>query len=167
MCGIFGGVGIGKDEALACINLIKRGNDGIQVEELSNNVIFAARRHLVKISGHETDNNKSDQPYFSKDKKIALIFNGEFYNFESYRKKLKDNKIDFFSHGDTEVFLKLYEQNGINFLFDKDIDSLFALTIYDENKKKIFLTRDWPGRIPLYYYQVNKRFIFSSELKGF
>ena len=167
MCGIFGGVGISKDEALACINLIKRGNDGIQVEELSNNVIFAARRHLVKISGHETDNNKSDQPYFSKDKKIALIFNGEFYNFESYRKKLKDNKIDFFSHGDTEVFLKLYEQNGINFLFDKDIDSLFALTIYDENKKKIFLTRDWPGRIPLYYYQDNKRFVFSSELKGF
>ena len=167
MCGIFGGVGITKDEALACINLIKRGNDGIQVEELSNNVIFAARRHLVKISGHETDNNKSDQPYFSKDKKIALIFNGEFYNFESYRKKLKDNKIDFFSHGDTEVFLKLYEQNGINFLFDKGIDSLFALTIYDENKKKIFLTRDWPGRIPLYYYQDNKRFVFSSELKGF
>ena len=167
MCGIFGGVGIGKDEALACINLIKRGNDGIQVEELSNNVIFSARRHLVKISGHETDNNKSDQPYFSKDKTIALIFNVDFYNFESYIKKLKDNKIDFFSYGDTEVFLKLYEQNGINFLFDKDIDSLFALTIYDENKKKIFLTRDWPGRIPLYYYQDNKRFVFSSELKGF
>ena len=97
MCGIFGGVGISKDEALACINLIKRGNDGIQVEELSNNVIFAARRHLVKISGHETDNNKSDQTYFSKDKKIALIFNGEFFNFESYRKKLINNKIDFFS----------------------------------------------------------------------
>ena len=167
MCGIFGGVGVSKEEALACISLIQRGNDGINVKELGNNVIFASRRHLVKLSGNETNESKSDQPYFSKDKKVALIFNGEFYNFKSFKKKLKDNKIDFFSSGDTEVFLKLYEKNGVNFLFDKTIDSLFALAIYDENKNKIFITRDWPGRIPLYYYHDNKRFIFSSELKGF
>ena len=109
MCGIFGGIGISKDEAKSCISLIKRGNDGINVKELTNSVIFAARRHLVKISGKETDNNKSDQPYFSNDKKISLIFNGEFYNFENYKKRLHNSKIKFFTSGDTEVFLKLYE----------------------------------------------------------
>ena len=83
MCGIFGGIGISKDETKSCITLIKRGNDGINVKELTNSVIFATRRHLVKISGKETENNKSDQPYFSNDKKISLIFNGEFYNFEN------------------------------------------------------------------------------------
>jgi len=167
MCGIFGGIGISKDEAKSCISLIKRGNDGINVKELTNSVIFAARRHLVKISGKETDNNKSDQPYFSNDKKISLIFNGEFYNFENYKKRLHNSKIKFFTSGDTEVFLKLYETKGINFLFDKNIDSLFSLAIYDEIKRKIYITRDWPGRIPLYYFQDNNRFIFSSELKGF
>ena len=167
MCGIFGGIGISKKDAQSCIDLIKRGNDGINVKELTNSVIFAARRHLVKISGKETDNNKSDQPYFSHNKKVSLIFNGEFYNFENYKKKLQNNKIEFFSSGDTEVFLKLYEAQGINFLFDKNIDSLFSLAIYDEIKKKIYITRDWPGRIPLYYFYDKNRFIFSSELKGF
>ena len=167
MCGIFGGIGISKKDAQSCIDLIKRGNDGINVMELTNSVIFAARRHLVKISGKETDNNKSDQPYFSHNKKVSLIFNGEFYNFENYKKKLQNNKIEFFSSGDTEVFLKLYEAQGINFLFDKNIDSLFSLAIYDEIKKKIYITRDWPGRIPLYYFYDKNRFIFSSELKGF
>ena len=167
MCGIFGGIGISKDETKSCITLIKRGNDGINVKELTNSVIFATRRHLVKISGKETENNKSDQPYFSNDKKISLIFNGEFYNFENYKKRLHNDKIKFFTSGDTEVFLKLYETKGINFLFDRNIDSLFSLAIYDEIKKKIYITRDWPGRIPLYYFQDNNRFIFSSELKGF
>ena len=30
------------------INLIKRGEDGINIEELHKNIIFASRRHLVK-----------------------------------------------------------------------------------------------------------------------
>ena len=167
MCGIFGGIGISNKEVREAIKLIKRGDDGIEVKELGNNVIFASRRHLVKKSGNEKIDKKTDQPYFSENKKIALIFNGEFYNFESYKKKLKKNNVTFFSTGDTEVFLKLYEKHGINFVFDKNIDSLFALAIYDEHKKKIFITRDWPGRIPLYFYYDEKTFIFSSELKGF
>ena len=167
MCGIFGGIGINKKDAANCIDLIKRGNDGITIKELKDSVIFAARRHLVKNSGKEKEKNKSDQPYFSDDKKISLIFNGEFYNFENYKKEMQSKKVKFYSTGDTEVFLKLYETRGINFLFDKKIDSLFSLAIYDEKKKKIYITRDWPGRIPLYYYHDKNKFIFSSELKGF
>jgi len=167
MCGIFGGFGITLEESKEAIKLIRRGEDGITVTKLSENIIFAARRHLVKNSGNDNKNNQSDQPYYSKDKKIALIFNGEFYNFESYKKNLKKEKVEFSSIGDTEVFLKLYEKNGINFVYDKNIDSLFSLAIYDSLKNKIFITRDWPGRIPLYFYKDEKRFIFSSELKAF
>ena len=122
MCGIFGGLGITLEESDKAIKLIKRGEDGITVSKLSENIVFAARRHLVKNSGNENKNNQSDQPYYSNDKSIALIFNGEFYNFED----LKNEKIKFSSIGDTEVFLKLYEKNGINFVYDKNIDSLFA-----------------------------------------
>ena len=166
MCGIFGGFGINKDEVKSGINLINRGEDGISIKNFDNGVIFAARRHLVKKSGDD-DNKKSDQPYYSEDKKISLIFNGEFYNFNDYKKSLSKENIDFKSFGDTEVFLKLYEKKGINFLFDREIDSLFAIAILDMNLNKIFITRDWPGRIPLYYYHDDKKFIFSSELKAF
>ncbi len=167
MCGIFGGFGISVEETKNAINLIKRGEDGITVKNLSTNIVFAARRHLVKKSGNENNSNLSDQPYYSNDKTISLIFNGEFYNFDKYRSDLEKEKIKFSSIGDTEVFLKLYEKNGISFVNDKNIDSLFALAIYDSNKRKIFITRDWPGRIPLYYYHDQNRFIFSSELKAF
>ena len=167
MCGIFGGFGVTLEESKEAIKLIRRGEDGITVTKISENIIFSARRHLVKNSGNDNKNNQSDQPYYSKDKKIALIFNGEFYNFESYKKSLKKKKVEFYSIGDTEVFLKLYEKNGINFVYDKNIDSLFALAIYDSLKNKIFITRDWPGRIPLYFYKDEKRFLFSSELKAF
>ena len=80
MCGIFGGFGINLNQAKNAIDLIKRGDDGITISQLTDDVIFAARRHLVKKSGNDY-NKKSDQPYFSDNNKIALIFNGEFYNF--------------------------------------------------------------------------------------
>jgi len=167
MCGIFGGTGITKKEATNAINLIKRGEDGIVVKELNKRVVFAARRHLVKISGKESKNDKSDQPYISEDKNLFLIFNGEFYNFSKFKEKLKKDNFKFFSSGDTEVFLNLYKKKGINFLYEKEIDSLFSISIYDNIKKKIYIARDWPGRIPLYYYHDKEKFIFSSELKGF
>ncbi len=168
MCGIFGGFNVSRNEVEKGINLIKRGNDGITIKDFGNKCIFAARRHTVKLSGNEEKlSGISDQPYFSKDNKIALIFNGEFYNFKKYRNELKSKNIHFQSEGDTEVLLKLYEVYGINFLRDKKIDSLYSLAVHDLNLNKIYISRDWPGRIPLYYYHERGKFIFSSELKAF
>ena len=128
--------------------------------------MFSARRHLVKKSGND-NSNFSDQPYFSSNKEIAIIFNGEFYNFDKYKKRLEVQNIKFSSIGDTEVFLKLYEKDGTNFLYDQEIDSLFSIAIFDKIKNKITIARDWPGRIPIYYFFDGTRFIFSSELKAF
>ena len=167
MCGIFGGYNISFDETEKGINFLKRGNDGITISELSDKVFFAARRHAIKFSGNEKNLlGYSDQPYYSDDKNIALIFNGEFYNFDDYKDRLSKKNINFKTDGDTEVLLKLYENNGINFLRDKNIDSLYSIAIHDKKLKKIFIARDWPGRIPLYYYHEKGRFLFSSELKA-
>ena len=168
MCGIFGGHNLNFQETEKGIKLIQRGNDGITISELSENTFFAARRHTIKYCGNEKNlDGKSDQPYFSEDKNIALIFNGEFYNFSQYKDDLLRKKIIFKTEGDTEVFLKLYEVYGINFLRDKGIDSLYSIAIYDKKLNKIYISRDWPGRIPIYYYLEKGKFIFSSELKAF
>ena len=51
MCGIFGGYNVTFKEVEKGINLIKRGNDGITISELSEKkVYFAARRHAIKLS---------------------------------------------------------------------------------------------------------------------
>ena len=168
MCGIFGGTLISSDIASKAINLIHRGDDGITVEKLDENIFFAARRHLVKKSGkNESDKLTSDQPYKSEDNKISLIFNGEFYNFKNIKDQLIEKKVLFKTEGDTEVFLKLYESEGVNFLNNRLIDSMFSIAIFDKKREKILIARDWPGRIPLYYYHKDDCFIFSSELKGF
>ena len=150
MCGIFGGYNISFDETEKGINLINRGNDGITIKDLDNKSYFAARRHTVKFSGNEKNlSGASDQPYFSEDKKIALIFNGEFYNFNEYRDNLIEKGIKFESEGDTEVLLRLYENYGINFLRDKKIDSLYSKENHETNLNKNYISRDWPGRFPL------------------
>ena len=167
MCGIFGGTISNEKIVKKALEFIERGNDGTTIEKINKDIIFGARRHLVKFSGkNEANKTKSDQPYHSEDKKIRLIFNGEFYNFEKIKSELK-KKIHFSTDGDTEVLLKLYETEGIDFLLNKNIDAMFSIAIYDEKINKIFIARDWPGRIPLYYYHKDENFFFSSELKGF
>ena len=93
MCGIFGGYNLNLKETESGIKLIHRGDDGITVSELNENTFFAARRHTIKFSGNEKNlDGKSDQPYFSEDKDVALIFNGEFYNFFQYKDQLLKKK---------------------------------------------------------------------------
>lgn len=168
MCGIVGGIGLSEEEAYQCLLNIKRGDDGITVKKYGD-VIMGSRRHLVKESHKDVPAGQSDQPYDSDDGKIHLIFNGELYNFADLKSKLLSHHKTFHTDGDTEVFLKLYEYYGKDFVKRSEIDSMFAIAILDEKRKKLHITRDWPGRLPLFYYYdpEKKIFLFSSELKGF
>lgn len=168
MCGIIGGVGLTQEEARKGLLQIKRGDDGITVVK-NGDCILGSRRHLVKESHkHDVKAGESDQPYDSDDGKTHLVFNGELYNFSDFRKELSAKGRVFHTDGDTEVFLKLYEQYGKDFVKAPGLDSMFAIAIHDEKSRKLFVTRDWPGRVPLFYYYdpANKVFLFSSELKG-
>jgi len=168
MCGIFGGVGISTIQARTCIEAIRRGNDGISVRQYGD-VVMAARRHSVKRSAKpNVAEGESDQPYVSEDGQVQLVFNGELYTFAEIRDDLVAAGARFETKGDTEVFLRLYEREGREFVKNPKIDSLFSLAIHDQNTNELIITRDWPGRIPLfYYYDPDRRvFLFSSELKG-
>ena len=45
---------------------------------------------------------------FDKTKQVALVFNGEIYNFKKLREQLENEGYNFLSNSDTEVLLKLY-----------------------------------------------------------
>ena len=169
MCGIFGGIGISKTQAENCLGKILRGNDGITVTEYGP-IVMGSRRHLVKESNKITaKEGASDQPYETDGKTIAVVVNGELYNFHDIREELELLGHNFQTIGDTEVFLRLYEQFGQQFVTKAKIDALFAIAIYDSTKNEIKITRDWPGRVPLFYYHDPDKntFLYSSELKGF
>ncbi len=104
------------------------------------------------------------QPMMSRDKKIAITFNGELYNFPALKISLLDLGYVFTSNSDTEVIINLYAEFGLDCL--AMLDGIFALAIFDNVTNNLILARDGIGVKPLYYYHDENSFIFSSEIKA-
>lgn len=104
-----------------------------------------------------------NQPMVSEDGDYVIVFNGEIYNFIELRDELRAKGHHFNTGTDTEVLLKLYQEDGDG-LLDK-INGMFAFAIWDKQKETLFLARDRLGKKPLYYYAQNGYFVFGSELK--
>jgi asparagine synthase (glutamine-hydrolysing) len=158
MCGIAGYWGEGNKEILDRMidSISYRGPDdrGVFVK---NNIGLGQRRlSIIDLSptGH--------QPMFNETKDIAIVFNGEIYNFLDLKSKIKNHK--FFGTSDTEVILRLYEDMG-EMAFE-ELEGMFAIAILDLKKGKLFLSRDHMGKKPLYWFKNKNTFIFGSELKA-
>ncbi len=115
------------------------------------------RLSIVDIAG-------GDQPLFNEDKTIALVCNGEIYNFEALRTQLSSKGHRFHSRSDSEVILHLYEEDPEGFVLQ--LDGMFSFVIIDTVKKKILAVRDRLGIKPLHLYEDREYAVFSSELKG-
>jgi asparagine synthase (glutamine-hydrolysing) len=108
------------------------------------------------------DMNDGSQPFYSKDKNICVIFNGEIYNFKILRKKLEKDGFQFNSDCDTEVIVYLYQKYGIKFV--NHLNGMFAIAIWDSSQKQLLLVRDRLGIKPLYYTLENGNDVyFASE----
>ncbi len=105
-----------------------------------------------------------NQPMFSEDGNLVIVFNGEIYNYLELRKDLEKKGYAFKTKTDTEVILALYKNEGPRCL-DK-LFGMFAIALWDKRKQELFLARDRLGKKPLYYYHNKKQFIFSSEIKS-
>src|SRR5438045_5589009 len=56
-----------------------------------------------------------DQPMFSEDRNLVIIFNGEIYNYLELKEELKGLGYNFRTTSDTEVMLTAYKEWGIDF----------------------------------------------------
>ncbi|TSC96017.1 MAG: asparagine synthase [Parcubacteria group bacterium Athens1014_10] len=158
MCGITGFVGYGNEEILKKMTatLEHRGPDDAGFYFNGEMGLGHRRLSIIDLAtGH--------QPVFNEDKTVAVIFNGEIYNFLDLKKEL-EKRHQFKTKSDTEVIIHLYEEKGESFL--ADLNGMFALALWDEKKKKLILGRDRMGQKPLYYSLLNQTLIFGSELKA-
>ncbi len=105
------------------------------------------------------------QPILNEDKSLALLFNGEIYNYQSLREDLLQKGHVFTTKADSETVLHGYEEYGTELL--NKLRGMFAFVIWDKNKKELFGARDFFGIKPLYYAKMDDVFLFGSEIKSF
>lgn len=125
---------------------------------LEPGVGFAHKRLAIidLASGH--------QPLFNEDGSVAVVFNGEIYNFADLMAELEGLGHAFRTHCDTEVIVHAWEEWGETCV--ERFRGMFAFALWDRNRQTLFLARDRFGVKPLFYALLDDgQFLFGSELK--
>jgi asparagine synthase (glutamine-hydrolysing) len=167
MCGFTGYIdkkGVFGEDILRNMtdSLVHRGPDDAGYELLKADFGVAAlgfrRLSILDLSeaGH--------QPMFNHDRSIAIMLNGEVYNFQELKQELISSGVVFKSTSDTEVVLKGYELKGIDFIHS--LVGMYAITILDIPKKQLYLIKDRAGVKPLFYASYDGNIVWGSELKA-
>ena len=104
------------------------------------------------------------QPMWSADRQVALVYNGEVYNFSHLRDTLEREGYPFLGRSDSEVVLQAYLRWGTDAF--RRFNGMFALAIWDARTDTLHLARDRFGIKPLYYHRLPKGIIFGSEIKA-
>ena len=103
------------------------------------------------------------QPMVSEDGRVAVVFNGEIYNYRELRAELQ-GRHTFHSTSDTEVLVHGFEQWSTALC--PRLDGMFAFVAFDTHAQSLLLARDPFGKKPLYYYLDPQVFVFASEPKA-
>lgn len=169
MCGIYG---IADARAPIDTGMVEhqrdllghRGPDdaGLWISDRRDVALGHRRLSIIDLSpaGH--------QPMLSADGRLAIVFNGEIYNFRMLRAELETLGNRFAGASDTEVLLAAYQTWGAECL--AKLNGMFAFVIHDAGGTGrppcLFIARDRAGEKPFYYVTGPSFFEFSSELKG-
>ena len=168
MCGICGSVGYDNGSLLVkkmTAAMVHRGPDSSGF--LAGGPVQLGMRRL-KIIDLET----GDQPIYNEDGSVAVVLNGEIYNFQSLYNELNSLGHQFKTKSDTEVIVHAYEEWGIDCL--NHLRGMFALAVYDSRQGnpgdlgsyRLLLARDRLGIKPLYVWKSAQKILFSSEVRS-
>ncbi len=99
------------------------------------------------------------QPYDTNP--IALIFNGEIYNYRELRAELESAGVIFQSQSDTEVLARGWSQFGRDWL--RRLNGMFAFAVWEKDTSVLTLCRDPMGQKPLSFFRWGRGVVFGSE----
>jgi asparagine synthase (glutamine-hydrolysing) len=162
MCGILGiidrkGLGV-ADHALLqrlAAALHHRGPDGEGFHVSPHAAIGMRRLSIIDLEG-------GWQPLWNEDRSVAVVANGEIYNFVELRRELEARGHRFATHSDCETIVHLYEEHGPDCA--KRLRGMFAFALLDLNRKRVLIVRDRLGEKPLFFAEFGDRLVFASEL---
>jgi asparagine synthase (glutamine-hydrolysing) len=138
--------------------LAHRGPDGSGVWTAPGVGLGHRRLSIIDLQG-------GAQPMLTPDRRLAVTYNGEIYNFREVRAELEAKGHVFATSSDTEVILASWRQWGPDCL--SRFNGMFAFALFDADRDALFLARDRLGVKPLFYSELSDgALIFASELKG-
>jgi len=164
MCGIAGQVSLRFDRAVDPLAvstmtraLAHRGPDGVGEYVAPDAAAALGHRRLSII-----DLVTGGQPIFNEDRTVAVVLNGEIYNFESLRAELQGSGHRFSSRSDTEVIAHLYEDHGLACV--RRLRGMFSFLLWDDRRRRLLAARDPIGKKPLYFVEQGGRLSLASEI---
>jgi asparagine synthase (glutamine-hydrolysing) len=169
MCGICGTIGIevrSNSERIVrrmMAALRHRGPDEEGVLLAPPVALGIQRLSIVDLPG-------GHQPVWNEAGTLAVVFNGEIYNFPELRRELESQGHQFRTRSDTEVIVHAYESWGAKCVLR--LRGMFAFAIVELPSgpsglpQRVFLARDRLGIKPLYYAIADGRFLFASEVRA-
>lgn len=136
-----------------------RGPDGKgQYQDQANGLALGhARLSIIDLA------STGDQPLLNQEKDLALVVNGEIYNYKIIRSQLMTEGIHFHTKSDSEIIMPLYRKHGLDFM--EKLRGEFAFALYDQKNDRLILARDRFGIRPLFYHIHNDALYFGSEVK--
>jgi asparagine synthase (glutamine-hydrolysing) len=104
------------------------------------------------------------QPLFSEDGEVAVICNGELFDFRERRAELEAKGHVFRTHSDCEIIVHLYEEHGEDFF--QYLKGQFAFVLVDFRRRVVLMARDRVGICPLFWSRQGDTLYFGSEIKA-
>jgi asparagine synthase (glutamine-hydrolysing) len=140
-----------------CHTIVHRGPDD-QGYHMDGNVGMGMRRlSIIDLAG-------GHQPIFNEDGQVAVVFNGEIFNYPALKGELQALGHRFQTCSDTEVLVHGYEQWQTQ--LPTKLNGMFAFSIWDARRRRMLLGRDRIGVKPLYWYEDEEKLAWASEIKA-
>src|SRR5437870_42299 len=138
MCGIAGLVGLPPSLARprvqeAVRRLVHRGPDGEGWYEDDAAVLGMRRLAIIDLKG-------GDQPIYNEDRTVAVICNGELYNYVEGFGDLKQRGHRLQSASDVNLIPHYYEEAGRDAF--RSVRGMFAAAVWDSARRTLVVARD-------------------------
>lgn len=142
-----------------CASIAHRGPDeaGLTIFSGQGVGLGHTRLSIMDLAG-------GTQPLLNEEQTIAVICNGEIYDYEQIRKELETRGHRFSTHSDSEILIHLYQEYGEDFI--GKLNGEFAFIIWDSLQEKLIAARDRAGIRPLFFNWSDHRLLLCSEIKG-
>ncbi len=163
MCGIAGifRCGARREELYSSVSRMistmrHRGPDGEGIWQSGEVVLGHTRLAVIDLT------EAASQPMVDESTGVAVVYNGEIYNYVELRRELLSKGHQFKSHSDTEVLLRGFLEWDVA-VFEKFI-GMWACAIYVPRVRRLVLSRDRFGIKPLCLMYRTGEFAFASTI---